>query len=75
MDEIEFEIYDTTVDSVTGKITRVFSDYCQEYFSGGGHWVVDFPYESHYHTKILIMEAAHMLDMAYFDKPRALKKI
>ena len=70
MDELEFEIYDFRVDSVTGKATKVFTDYCQEYFSGGWHWVLDFPYNCSYQTKTLLIEAVHLIDMAFFDRPR-----
>ena len=70
MDQLEFDIYDTRVAASTGKATKVFSDYCAEYFSGGWHWVLDFPFESSHRSKALLIEAIHMLDMAFFDWPR-----
>lgn len=69
-DEYEFEIYDTRVDAEVGKVTKIFTDYCQEYFSGGCQWVIDFPYKSSYKSKALIVEAIQLLDLSYFDWPR-----
>lgn len=70
MDTLTFDIYDSWVGTITGTATKVFSDYLTEYCSKGWHWVIDFPFESSHKSKALIIEAIHLIDMAYFDQWR-----
>ena len=63
---------DVTTDPVInlkeGKITRQFSSCEQEYLSRGGRYHVKFPQGANVNQKTLIIAAAMMLDMNFYDR-------
>lgn len=66
--KMHWEIFDKKIEKITGRLTKVFTSFDKEYLSNGGHWILEFPIDSSWKDKTLLLAATEMIDKYYYDR-------